>query len=259
MTLGSGITVHGRGYVGGSGIYVSNNTITNQGTITADVPGQTLYLSPVTCSSQGTLSCTGGGIMNLAGAFNSSTLGTFNSLGGVMNLTGTCTNSVGPLVFNAATGSWSLLGGTVIGGTAFVATASNYSALRLYGGSVNLSLTSSTFKGSSLGAGVLLDAGNSGLIALTSNTITGGRWGVSIATMTCGLCDGNLAITSMTFSGGLSAGATAIHFLGGTFPYAYTSVTFNDANINVNVNEIYLNAASTITMRSDAGLRTGPD
>ena len=72
-----------------------------------------------------------------------------------------------------------------------------------------------------------MNSGNSGSIVMTSNTITGGRWGVSIATMTCGACNGNISISSMIFSGGLTAGATAIHFPGGRFisTFSYTAFT----------------------------------
>ncbi|MEK7425514.1 MAG: fibronectin type III domain-containing protein, partial [Actinomycetota bacterium] len=149
--------------------------------------------------------------------------------------------------------------GTAFGGTVFVATNTIGDALQLDGGSVNLFVATSVFKAGPQGAGMHLFTGNSGLIALTSSTITGGNIGVSIATMTCGSCNGNITMTSMTFSGGLTAGATAINFLGGTFTSTFTSVAFNDPNIAINVNGAFLDTASTITMRTDAGVKTGPD
>jgi|CXWL01.1.fsa_nt_gi sulfur carrier protein ThiS len=149
--------------------------------------------------------------------------------------------------------------GATIGGSSLIATGPTGHAFWAASGNVNLILASSTFQGGSSGAGIFVSSGNSGFVALTSNTITGGRWGVSIATMTCGACEGNLSITSMTFSGGLTAGATAIDFLGGTFTSTFTTVGFNDANISINVNASFLDTASTITMRADGGAKTGPD
>ncbi len=148
--------------------------------------------------------------------------------------------------------------GTVIGGSVLVALTADRSALWLTGGNVNLSVTSTTLKGGSSGAGLLMDKGTSGSVILTSNTITGGKYGVSIATMGfCGTCSGNLSITSMTFSGGLTAGATAINFAGGSFISTFTAVAYDDANISINVNARRLSSASRIAMRSNAGIKSG--
>jgi|CXWL01.1.fsa_nt_gi predicted metal-binding protein len=147
---------------------------------------------------------------------------------------------------------------TVFEYSVLVATLTVGSAVWVATGNINVTLTSSTFRGGPLGAGIYMDLDNSGYVTMTSNTITGGLWGVSIATMTCGTCNGNVSITSLTFSGGLTAGATAIHFTGGSFISTFTSVAFNDANIGTDVHGLFLDSASTITMRGFAGLKSGP-
>ena len=55
--------------------------------------------------------------MNLGGSFTFANVGTFNRSGGTVNLTGTLTNANATLPLTAATGSWALLGGSIIGGT----------------------------------------------------------------------------------------------------------------------------------------------
>ena len=135
---------------------MSNVTIINQGTISADVTGA--YINIVVGPSGvftnlGTLQANNGGTLqvggmvnqgtvvanngtltlngswtnagtitatnattNLGGAFTWAGLGTFNRTGGTVNLTGTLDDTAGVLALNAATGSWRLAGGTVKGG-----------------------------------------------------------------------------------------------------------------------------------------------
>src|SRR6185503_21185000 len=66
-----------------------------------------------------------------------------------------------------------------------------------------------------------------------------------------------LAVDSVTFRG-LASGATAIHFLGGTFVTTFTLADFEDANIGANVSAEALDAASRIKMNAHHGVRTGP-
>ena len=70
--------------------------------------------------------------------------------------------------------------GTYLGGNIFVATNTFGDALRMTGGSVNLTLTTSTLIGGTLGSGLYMDPGITGLITVTTNTIHGGRYGVRI-------------------------------------------------------------------------------
>ena len=57
-----------------------------------------------------------GTTVNLGGIFTTAGLGAFNRTLGTVNLTGTLTNTDNTLTFDATTGSWNLVGGTVEGG-----------------------------------------------------------------------------------------------------------------------------------------------
>jgi autotransporter-associated beta strand protein len=149
LTITSGLLIHGGDSATING---GNGGIINQGNIAADVSGKTLNVMNVTNLAQlqaangGTLATTnlingpsgvvqvinstltlggawhnGGiivensGTVNLGGTFQVSDLGNINRSGGVVNLTGTL-NNTGTLGLNAATGSWVLKGGTIVGG-----------------------------------------------------------------------------------------------------------------------------------------------
>ncbi len=143
LTLGPGITVHGGsgsiGYNANFGGF-ANVSVVNQGQILADSAGN-LTLNGTNWTSSGTLQASGGGALtlggtglirgtfnvsdatlNLAGSFATSdlNLSSFTRIGGTVNLTGTLNNSGTTLALNAATGSWTLLGGTITGGTVSV-------------------------------------------------------------------------------------------------------------------------------------------
>ena len=143
--------------------------------------------------------------------------------------------------------------GTVIGGSVFVAANTAGQALRLAGGSLNLQLATSTFSGGQQGSAVYLDRDNSGAITLSSNVITGGQYGLNIASQTPGAV---LTITSITFQS-LSSGATAINFLDGTFVSTITAAGFRASGISVNVNASALEAGSSLTMDQPGGQRGG--
>ena len=152
---------------------MSNVTIINQGTISADVTGA--YINIVVGPSGvftnlGTLQANNGGTLqvggmvnqgtvvanngtltlngswtnagaitatnattNLGGAFTWAGLGTFNRTGGTVNLTGTLDDTAGVLALNAATGSWRLAGGTVKGGVITTADGSELVPTNLIG------------------------------------------------------------------------------------------------------------------------------
>ena len=140
--------------------------------------------------------------------------------------------------------------GTVFNSTIFAATDAAGHGLRM-SGSVDLALTSSTFSGGPQGAGIYLDAYNSGAISFSSNTISGGKYGVNITTQGAGAA---LSISSLTFSS-LTPGATAINFLGGQFVSTFTGMGFNAGDININGR--LLNAGSRITVRNSTGTKDG--
>lgn len=92
--------------------------------------------------------------------------------------------------------------GTVIANSVLTATAAAGSALFLGQGSVNLTVSSSVIVGGAAGSGVDINSGNSGVISLSSNAISGARYGVSIATQAAGA---QIWITSNTIQPLISA------------------------------------------------------
>lgn len=97
--------------------------------MTLDGANYTLPVKPViptgtTLSVNGTWGTTNsfnvnGGTLNLGGAvtFAGLNLASFQRSGGTVNLTGTLDNTGSTLTLNSTTGSWTLLGGTISGGT----------------------------------------------------------------------------------------------------------------------------------------------
>jgi len=144
-----------RGGTGSIGADGASNAIVNRGTIASDEPGQifiegrmgwtnegtisasnggSLRMGP-TLSNKGTISIAGGGTLGLegawqnegvitmldstvtlGGAFSLASLGDFQRSGGSVRITGTFDNAAG-LLLDAATGSWELVGGTIVGGS----------------------------------------------------------------------------------------------------------------------------------------------
>ncbi|MDD5304422.1 MAG: right-handed parallel beta-helix repeat-containing protein, partial [Elusimicrobia bacterium] len=144
--------------------------------------------------------------------------------------------------------------GTVINSSVLVAADAFGSALIIRGGSVSLAVASTTLRGGPSGRGLLLDLGNAGVISIGSVTVTGAARGLEITTQAAGFV---LAVDSVTFRG-LTAGATAIDFLGGTFVSTFTLANFEDAGVGANISGAALGAASRITMNAHRGPRRGP-
>jgi autotransporter family porin len=136
VTLGVGTLVRGRGTIGNA-IFVGGTAgLNNQGTIRADLAGQTLNISPTNFTNEaagiveaingsnltisatnwtnaGQINATGSAAVNLTGTYT--TPGIVNtSTGGVVNLQGTW-NNPGNYTF-PGTGSLTLLGGNISGG-----------------------------------------------------------------------------------------------------------------------------------------------
>ncbi|MEQ1751080.1 MAG: hypothetical protein ABL974_16750, partial [Prosthecobacter sp.] len=136
LTIGPNITVHGT-QNGNLQNYYSQDSIINQGTISADTALKTITITgPFTNQgtisatagtlilngtnwngSAGTLALSGTGVLNLGGTFTTANLGTLNRTGGTLNVTGVLDNTGTTLALNAASGSWNLLNGTIKGGT----------------------------------------------------------------------------------------------------------------------------------------------
>ena len=105
---------------------------TNEGAIGA-ANGGTAALSG-SWHNGGTISTSANGTVNLGGDFATADLGTFDHTGGTVNLTGTLTNTAATLLLDNSKGSWTLAGGTILGGTV-AATGTN--ALVVSSGTVN--------------------------------------------------------------------------------------------------------------------------
>ncbi|MEK7747437.1 MAG: right-handed parallel beta-helix repeat-containing protein, partial [Elusimicrobiota bacterium] len=136
--------------------------------------------------------------------------------------------------------------GPTIINSVLVATAPGGTGLTLKGVSTGLTLSSSTILTGSSGSGIWLDSGNKGYLNISSAVFRGSRYGLKIDAQDAA-CE--LAISSLTFQG-LASGATAIHFLGGTFVSTFNAVSFADMSIAVNVNAAALAEGSRISMRS---------
>jgi RHS repeat-associated protein len=89
---------------------------TNSGMLKAD-QGGTLGLNGTTWHNSGTTTSTNNSTVNLGGTFAIADIGTFNRTGGTVNLTGTLNNTGTTLALNNTTGTWTLAGGTINGGT----------------------------------------------------------------------------------------------------------------------------------------------
>jgi len=110
----------GRIKVSNSGILMGIGSVTlcNAGSISAG----TLNLNALSWTNTGTISQTGG-TLNFGGSFTRADLGTFtrqSGTAGTVNLTGTLTNTSATLLLDTSTtgyGTWTLSGGSIIGGT----------------------------------------------------------------------------------------------------------------------------------------------
>ncbi len=177
LTLGPGIKVRGQGGISGGDYHV----LINQGTIQADVPGQTLTINlgyDIGLRNLGTLAAINGATLNLAsiwsntgairvdnatlnlgGEFTSTSATTgFSRNGGAVNITGTMS---GGLALDANTGSWKLRN-TISGG---ILTTSGGAQLEIEGG---------TFSGVTLASDLIIPSGT-GLVILDNGlTLAGG-------------------------------------------------------------------------------------
>ncbi|MBC7834000.1 MAG: hypothetical protein H7Y88_02740 [Phycisphaerales bacterium] len=95
----------------------TNINFTNSGTLDAQAGG-TLRVNATNWTTPGTIAASGGGIIQLDGTLDTTAgEGTFNTAGGVVRVEGTITNTGNTIDLTIATGSWSMFGGTINGGT----------------------------------------------------------------------------------------------------------------------------------------------
>jgi hypothetical protein len=124
VTNGASLSLNGnfvvdQGLTAPSGTTLSlSGTWTNSTGSTISASGATLTLGSSFASwrNQGTITATNSTV-NLGGDFTFSDLGIFNNSGSTVNLTGRLENSNTTLTLGAATGSWDLYGGTIVGGS----------------------------------------------------------------------------------------------------------------------------------------------
>ncbi len=99
----------------GQSISIINSVFTNNGTAEA-TNGGTLNINAASWSNAGTITGSSGAVVDLGGTFTTAGIGTFNVNGATVNITGTLDNSNNTLALNSATGSWNLNGGTIKNG-----------------------------------------------------------------------------------------------------------------------------------------------
>ncbi len=250
---------------GGYGAYIDTgsdyNTI-SYSTITSNTPVLVFSALGISGASFNTITqnfitrTSGSGVNIFDGANgNEISYSTITSQSDAISITASSANTITDSYVQGSTAVYiSGSTGTIIGGSVFVATNTAGYGLGFAGGSMNLMVSTSSFSGGTQGAGIFLDENNSGVINLSSNTITGGKYGVNIATQAAGAA---LSISSITFQS-MTPGATAINFLGGNFVSTFTGVAFSTSNIAINVNASPLTTGSRITMRDYSGSRAGP-
>ena len=140
LVIGSSITVRGAAGTIGADSYPwstpGNVVVVNQGTISADVNGGIMVINAAPFNNQGMVQVINGDTLTFSGAWSNNrvisetastlnlggsfSLGTGSSLAGTngaIYLTGTLNNTNAPLTLSAATGSWTLDGGDIAGGT----------------------------------------------------------------------------------------------------------------------------------------------
>ncbi len=197
-TFGPGLTIH-RADASSSDISIVGGSITNRGTIRADVGGQIRILGNTSLvnAAGGVLSAVEGGTLsllapswsntgqivvnnaklNLGGSFTTAGLGAYTRTGGTINLVGLLDNTGNTLVLNDTTGSWNLAsggaefrGGNLVtaGGAALVATTTNGSA------TLNGVTLGNTVDGIPVSATVFADSDSPGIFVTGGLTFTNG-------------------------------------------------------------------------------------
>ena len=141
LLIAAGITVHGQngsvGYNPSIGGGSAGANVVNQGMILEDLNKGTITIAGGSLINNGTLEAQNGGVLqlnsgtwtnngtiqadagtvNLGGSFATAGLGVIQSPGGMINLTGTLNNTNSTLVVDGAMAPWTLVGGTISGGT----------------------------------------------------------------------------------------------------------------------------------------------
>jgi hypothetical protein len=206
----------------------------------------------ITASAASAVTLTGSADFN---TFSQSTMTSIATAGTGLSITQSSTNTFTNSYIQGSTGVVvNSSTGTILRSNVIIATNTFGDAVWLGGGSVNLTITSSTLLGPGSSRGLTLNTGNDGQITISSNIVRGVSQGIFIATQTP---NASFLISSVTFRS-LASGATAINFSGGTVVSTISSVNFEDTTIGTNINASALDTASRLTMQQPSGLRSGP-
>ncbi len=141
---------------------------------------------------------------------------------------------------------------TNINGTALIGTNSSQIAFYVTNQSSGVALANDAVSGGSVGINFSL--GGSGVLSLSSVSISGSSTGLEIDSQTPTAI---LSVSSVTFAS-LMPGATAIGFSGGVFNSTFSGVNFADSSVATNINASALASLSSIVMSGSVGPRTGP-
>ena len=161
-----------------AGVVNLNNSLTNSGTIEVSASGRVNLVGA--WNNLGTFQLAGTGRLDLGGTFATTNIGTINRAGGglegTINVTGVWTNTAQTFNFNASTGSFQLLGGTISGGI-----LNTSGSARLIAGNAVNSLNGVAYNGE-----LLIDGSNARATINTGTTLTslrvrGFQSGVSFA------------------------------------------------------------------------------
>lgn len=128
-----------------------------------------------------------GTALDVGSDFNSVSLSTITGTNYGLQITVTSSNTVASSYITGSTAAYiNASTGSVIDGSVLVSTSAGGDAVRLTGGSVNLTVTTSTVYGASSGRGLAIEAGNGGNIEISSNVIQSGGQCLAVMGQTSG-------------------------------------------------------------------------
>jgi|GEM_PF-5315713 len=244
LTIGAtGVIRTETGLTSGDGLIGTGNNygsaamaLTNQGLISSQISGRTITINAASLTNTGTLSASNGGILTIAPvnpwtnggtiSVNNATVNlnsTYNITGGIgtwsntgastVNINGTINNAGNTLTLNTATGSWTMNGGTLSGGTLAFA---NGQTLLIASASPNL-ITGVTVNGD-----LTLNVGSARTKIEGGTTFTTAHLMVSATEL--GFAPGSTLGGTILFEGGGGSRYVALNGSTGTFTIGATGV-----------------------------------
>ncbi len=213
-----------------AGTYVNNLGLTAPAGTTLELDGS--------WSSTSTLNVNGGTV-NFGGAFTTAAmnLAQFTRTGGAVNITGTLDNSsTGPLNLNATTGSWTLSGGVISGGTI---NESGGAALGMTTSSGNRLVNVQVNGDVAIGGGSLRIGGtfgSTGIISLTGGGQLGFEGSPTLSSGTVQLAGGIMGFYGQTGAQTLTIGSgVVVHGYGTLGQYVFVGGSGGQIIVNQGV------------------------